>query len=51
MTDLCNALEDLSEEDKRAELLPLTVQQVYVLTKLGRKEEAEKLASNVEPTE
>ncbi|KAK3058909.1 Signal recognition particle subunit SRP72 [Extremus antarcticus] len=46
--DLCNASEDLSDEDKQAELLPITVQQVYVLSRLGRLEEAETLSKNVD---
>ena len=47
MTDLCNALDDLSEDDKKAEILPITVQQVYVLARLGRFGEAERLASSI----
>ncbi|KAK3100964.1 Signal recognition particle subunit SRP72, partial [Teratosphaeriaceae sp. CCFEE 6253] len=46
--DLCNALEDLSEAEKKAELLPITVQQVYVLARQGRTAEAEKLAQSIE---
>ncbi|KAF2150664.1 hypothetical protein K461DRAFT_259172 [Myriangium duriaei CBS 260.36] len=49
--DLCDALDDLSEDEKRAELLPITVQQVYVLTCLGRTEEAEKLGDAINKTE
>ncbi|PNS17446.1 Signal recognition particle subunit SRP72 [Sphaceloma murrayae] len=49
--DLCNALEDLSEEEKHAEVLPIMVQQVYVLTRLGRAEEAQKLASSIDPND
>ncbi|KAF1847410.1 uncharacterized protein K460DRAFT_306547 [Cucurbitaria berberidis CBS 394.84] len=45
--DLCNALSDLSDAEKQAELLPITVQQVYVLTQLGKIEDAEKLASSI----
>ncbi|KAK5174641.1 Signal recognition particle subunit SRP72 [Saxophila tyrrhenica] len=48
--DLCNALEDLSDEDKQAELMPITVQQVYVLARLGRQEEADGLAKEVDAT-
>lgn len=44
---LCEAVEDLTEEDKEIELLPITVQQIYVLTKLGRHDEAEKLAQSI----
>ncbi|KAK5133223.1 hypothetical protein LTR08_008058 [Meristemomyces frigidus] len=46
--DLCNALEDLSQEEKLAELLPITVQQVYVLSRQGKKEEAEKMAEGID---
>ncbi|KAF2270233.1 hypothetical protein CC78DRAFT_528714 [Lojkania enalia] len=45
--DLCNALTDLSEAEKKAEILPITVQQIYVLTQLGRLEEAEQLLTSV----
>ncbi|KAF1834898.1 hypothetical protein BDW02DRAFT_638995 [Decorospora gaudefroyi] len=45
--DLCNALSDLSQEEKQAELLPITVQQVYVLTQLGKIDEAEELATKI----
>jgi signal recognition particle subunit SRP72 len=41
---ICSSLEDMSEEEKQAELLPIIVQQVYVLSRLGRTEEAEELA-------
>ena len=46
--DLCNALDDLTEDDKQAELLPITVQQVYVLARLGKLDEAEKLANGID---
>lgn len=45
--DLCNALDELTVQEKTAELLPITVQQLYVLSKLGKGEEAEKLASDI----
>ncbi|KAH9867988.1 hypothetical protein IAQ61_007295 [Plenodomus lingam] len=45
--DLCNALSDLSDAEKQAELLPITVQQVYVLTQLGKIDEAEQLATSI----
>jgi len=41
--DLCEALEELSDEEKRAEVLPIMVQQAFVFTKLGKLEEAEAL--------
>lgn len=46
--DLCNALDDMSEEDKQIELASITVQQVYVLARLGKPEEAEKLANGID---
>jgi len=46
--NLCSALEDLSEEEKRVEMLPITVQQVCVLARLGRREEAEALAKSLD---
>lgn len=45
--DLCNALDDLTDQEKIAELLPISVQQLYVVSKLGKPEEAEKLASGI----
>ena len=41
--DLCEALDELTDEEKKAEVLPIMVQQAYVFTKLGRLEEAEAL--------
>ena len=46
--DLCNALEDMVEEDKQAELMPIAVQHIYVLAKLGRLEEAAELAQSID---
>lgn len=45
--DLCEALEELSDEEKRAEVLPILVQQAYVFTKLGQIEEAEALQKTI----
>ncbi|KAF2163394.1 hypothetical protein M409DRAFT_68642 [Zasmidium cellare ATCC 36951] len=45
--DLCNSLEDMSDEEKQTELLPITVQHIYVLSRLGRIEEAEALAQHL----
>ncbi|KAF3037490.1 Signal recognition particle core component [Didymella heteroderae] len=45
--DLCNAVEDFTEEEKKAEILPITVQQVYVLTQMGKIDEAEQLATTI----
>jgi signal recognition particle subunit SRP72 len=44
---LVESADDLTEEDKEIELLPISVQQIYVLTKMGRQEEAEKLAQSI----
>jgi signal recognition particle subunit SRP72 len=41
--DLCEALDELSDEEKKAEVLPIMVQQAYVFTRIGRLEEAEAL--------
>lgn len=41
--DLCESLDELSDDEKRAEVLPIMVQQAYVFTKLGKLEEAEAL--------
>ncbi|KAI1320739.1 hypothetical protein F5Y16DRAFT_389657 [Xylariaceae sp. FL0255] len=38
--DLCETSEDLSPDDKKAELLPIIVQHVYVLSRLGKHAEA-----------
>ena len=45
--DLCNALDELTEKEKNAELFPISVQQLYVLNKLGKTMEAEALASSI----
>ncbi|GME31271.1 Tetratricopeptide-like helical [Neofusicoccum parvum] len=45
--DLCMASEDLSDEDKKAETMPILIQQIYVLHKLGKFDEAAKLAAEV----
>ena len=47
LVDLCNALDELTEQEKTAELLPISVQQLYLLSKLGKTEEADKLASDI----
>lgn len=38
--DLCEASEDLSPDEKKAELLPIILQHIYVLSKLGNGSEA-----------
>lgn len=45
--DLCSSLEELSVQEKNAELLPIGVQQLYVLCRLGKVKEAEILASEI----
>lgn len=47
LSDLCNASDELSDQEKIAELLPISVQQLYVVRKLGKTEEAERLASDI----
>ena len=46
-SDLCNALNDLTDQEKLVELLSISVQQLYVASKLGKIDEAEKLASGI----
>ncbi|KAF2086518.1 hypothetical protein K490DRAFT_44211 [Saccharata proteae CBS 121410] len=41
--DLCNASDELTEAEKKSEVMPIVVQQIYVLSRQGRTEEAEKL--------
>ena len=45
--DLCNALDDLTVQEKTAELLPIGVQQLYAASTLGKTDEADKLASDI----
>lgn len=40
---LCDASDDLSEEDKEAEMQPILVQQAYVYARLGKEKEAQDL--------
>ncbi|KAK5740842.1 Signal recognition particle subunit SRP72 [Elasticomyces elasticus] len=46
--DLCAGLEDLGEEERRVELVPIVVQLVYVLARQGKMAEAEALVRGVE---
>jgi signal recognition particle subunit SRP72 len=46
--DLCLASEELSEDEKKGELVPIVAQMVYVLIRLGRVEEAKKVAEGLE---
>ena len=45
--DLCESLDELTDEEKRAEVLPIMVQQVYVFTKLGKLQEAEAIQNMI----
>lgn len=47
ISELCRTSEDLTTEDKVAELLPITVQHLYVLVKQDRLEEAESLVKEI----
>ncbi|KAL8814683.1 MAG: hypothetical protein Q9223_006110 [Gallowayella weberi] len=47
--ELCNASGDLTEGEKAAELLSIQVQRIYVLSRLGKVIDAERLASQVAP--
>lgn len=49
--DLCDATEDLSEEDKKVEMLPIVLQRAYVLSLMGQKDEAAALQKDVETYE
>lgn len=49
--DLCEATEDLSDEDKKVEMLPIVLQRAYVLELMGQKEEAAALQKEVESYE
>ena len=50
-SELCRTTEDLSPEDKAAELLPLSVQHLYILIKLDRLDEAESVAKEISVSE
>lgn len=45
---LCQHSDELSAEQKMEEVLPICVQQIYVLQKLGKVDEAESLISNLQ---
>jgi len=49
--DLCDALDELTEEEKRAEILPIMVQQAYVFTRLGKLDEAETVQKSIDVAE
>ena len=46
-SELCRTTEDLSPEEKTAELLPILVQHLYILIKLNKLEEAESIAKGI----
>jgi hypothetical protein len=46
-SELCKHSEDLSAEEKLAELLPINIQHIYVLERLGKTEDAKNLSSEV----
>ncbi|OQU99246.1 SRP72 RNA-binding domain-containing protein [Cladophialophora immunda] len=45
--ELCKHSDDLTDQQKADELLPISVQQLFVLSSLGKKAEAEKLAGEI----
>lgn len=45
--DLCNAADELDEEDRQAELLPILAQQLYIAIQLGKEAEATKIAEHL----
>jgi len=45
--DLCAASEDLPEQEKAAEILPIVVQHAYVLERMGKGDDARKLMESV----
>ena len=49
--ELCKHSDELSQEEKAAELLPIGVQQLYVLQRLGKPDEAQAIASEVKAEE
>ncbi|KAK4679577.1 Signal recognition particle subunit SRP72 [Podospora pseudoanserina] len=49
--DLCEATEDLNEEEKKAELVPILMQQAFVFTKLGKLDEALSLQNAINLSE
>ena len=49
--DLCEALDELSDEEKRAEILPIMVQQAYVSMRMGKLNDAEVLQRMINTAE
>ncbi|KAI9665207.1 MAG: Signal recognition particle core component [Alyxoria varia] len=50
-TSLCNAADELSEKEKKQELIPIQLQRILVLHRLSKLEEAERLCSEIDLTE
>lgn len=48
---LCDASDDLSEEDRQAEMRPILAQQAYVYARLGKTKEALDLLNSIGPAE
>lgn len=51
LVDLCSALDELPEADKAAELLPISVQQLFVACQLDKMEDAERLVEEITVSE
>lgn len=51
LPDLCKYSEELSDDEKTAELLPISVQQLYILECLGKSDEAQAIASEIKADE
>lgn len=49
--DLCDGLDELTDDEKRAEILPIMVQEAYALTKLGKRDEAAAIQRQIEIAE
>lgn len=45
--DICQTSEELTPEERDAEMLPIAVQHLYVLIRLGKNEEAEALLKEI----
>ncbi|EPE09484.1 signal recognition particle protein [Ophiostoma piceae UAMH 11346] len=48
---LCEASDELGDDDKRAELLPILIQQAYALTRLGRHDDAAAVQKAIDASE
>lgn len=47
VAELCKTSDDLSSEDKVIEMLPISVQELYVLIKQGKLEQAEEIVKGI----